>query len=34
LFVPFLVGTWLTMLIVITTGFFGLYIDSRSSKLS
>jgi len=33
LFVPFLVGTWIPMLILIATGFFGFYLDSRSAKL-
>jgi len=32
LFVPFLVGTWMPMLILMAIAFFGLFLDSRKSS--
>jgi hypothetical protein len=32
LFVPFLVGTWLPMLVLMAILFLGLFLDSRESK--
>ena len=31
LFVPFLVGTWLPMLVLFALAFFGIFLDSRKS---
>jgi len=33
LFVPFLVGTWLPMLVLMAILFLGLFLDSRKSKI-
>ena len=32
LFVPFLVGTWMPMLILMVIAFFGIFLDSRKSS--
>ena len=32
LLVPFLVGTWLPMLVLMAVLFFGIFLDSRKSK--
>jgi hypothetical protein len=33
LFVPFLVGTWLPMLVLMAFLFLGIFLDSRKSKI-
>ena len=32
LFVPFLVGTWMPMLILMAIAFFGIFLDSQKSS--
>ena len=34
LLVPFLVGTWMPMLVLMALTFFGMYLESRSSNQS